>query len=162
MLIWMTGLIVVQGAGLTGTTVAARLAENKSISVLLIEVRLQRVKYMRYYILNSSKAGNDDRTNPNVYSIYNYGAAFNGPLDWAWPTDQGKVMHGGKTLGGSSSINGGHWTRGLIAQYDAWTQLLETTDSGMGWNWAGLFTYMKKVRCSLDFLKEILIIHHLG
>jgi choline dehydrogenase-like flavoprotein len=24
----------------------------------------------------------------------------------------------GKTLGGSSSINGGHWTRGLAAQYD--------------------------------------------
>lgn len=58
-------------------------------------------------------------------------------------------MHGGKTLGGSSSINGGHWTRGLAAQYDAWTQLLETNEAGMGWNWAGLFTYMKKVGLDL-------------
>ncbi|KAI0820577.1 alcohol oxidase [Trametes gibbosa] len=117
---------IVVGGGLTGTTVAARLAENPSMSILMIE------------------AGGDDRGNPEVYDIYEYSAAFGGPLDWAWGADQGKVIHGGKTLGGSSSINGGHWTRGLNAQYDALSSLLEPEEASVGWNWNGLFSYMKK------------------
>ncbi|KAI0638751.1 alcohol oxidase [Trametes polyzona] len=117
---------IVVGGGLTGTTVAARLAENPSLSILMIE------------------AGGDDRQNPQVYDIYQYSSAFNGPMDWAWPADQGKLIHGGKTLGGSSSINGGHWTRGLNAQYDAFSQLLEPEEADVGWNWEGLFSYMKK------------------
>ncbi|KAI8969674.1 alcohol oxidase [Trametes punicea] len=117
---------IVVGGGLTGTTVAARLAENSSLQILMIE------------------AGGDDRTNPEVYDIYDYSEAFGGPLDWAWGADQGKVIHGGKTLGGSSSINGAAWTRGLNAQYDAWSTLLEPEEASVGWNWDGLFSYMKK------------------
>ncbi|KAJ6555178.1 hypothetical protein DFH09DRAFT_1365857 [Mycena vulgaris] len=117
---------IVVGGGLTGMTVAARLAESPAITVLLIE------------------AGQDDRSNAEVYDIYNYAQAFGGPMDWAWKAEQGKVIHGGKTLGGSSSINGGHWTRGLNAQYDAWSTLLEADEASVGWNWAGLFGYMKK------------------
>ncbi|KAJ7855567.1 alcohol oxidase [Mycena leptocephala] len=117
---------IVVGGGLTGMTVAARLAENPAMTVLLIE------------------AGEDDRTNPEIYDIYDYSQAFGGPMDWAWTAEQGKVIHGGKTLGGSSSINGGHWNRGLNAQYDAWSTLLEANESSVGWNWTGMFSYMKK------------------
>jgi choline dehydrogenase len=67
---------IVIGAGLTGITVAARLAENPNISVLLIE------------------AGSDNRKDSRVYDLYAYSKAFGTELDWAWPTDQGKVMHG--------------------------------------------------------------------
>ena len=67
---------IIVGSGQTGTTVAARLAENSALKILLIE------------------AGGDDRTNPDVYDIYAYSWVFNGPLDWAWPTDQGKTMRG--------------------------------------------------------------------
>ncbi|THH14087.1 hypothetical protein EW146_g6212 [Bondarzewia mesenterica] len=49
---------IVVGAGLTGTTVAARLAENSGMTVLLIE------------------AGNDDRGDSRVYDIYEYSQAF--------------------------------------------------------------------------------------
>lgn len=52
----------------------------------------------------------------------------------------------GKTLGGGTSINGGAWTRGLNAQYDAWSKLLEDSEASVGWNWDGMFSYMKKVR----------------
>ena len=72
---------IVVGGGLAGTTVAARLAENSAISVLLIE------------------AGGDDRGNSQVYDIYEYAQAFNGPLDWAWQSDRGKVLHGCVMLG---------------------------------------------------------------
>ncbi|KAJ7111152.1 alcohol oxidase [Mycena crocata] len=117
---------IVVGGGLTGITVASRLAENPDITVLLIE------------------AGQDDRSNSEIYDLYAYSQAFGGPMDWAWKAEQGKVLHGGKTLGGSSSINGGHWTRGLNAQYDAWSKLLEDSEASVGWNWAGMFSYMKK------------------
>ena len=34
----------------------------------------------------------------------------------------------------------------MKAQYDAISSLLEPGDAGTGWNWNGLFAYMKKVR----------------
>ncbi|KAF7368744.1 Glucose oxidase [Mycena venus] len=43
-----------------------------------------------------------------------------------------------------TSINGAAWTRGLNAQYDAWSTLLEDDEASVGWNWAGMFNYMKK------------------
>ena len=55
------------------------------------------------------------------------------------------LQYSGKTLGGSSSINGGHWTRGMSSQYDAWSTLLESSEASVGWNWDNLWGYMKKV-----------------
>ncbi|KAJ3979575.1 hypothetical protein F5890DRAFT_1546233 [Lentinula detonsa] len=117
---------IVVGAGLAGTTVAARLAENSEVTVLLVE------------------AGSDNRTDDIIYDVYAYSQAFGTALDWAWPTDQGKTIRGGKTLGGSTSINGAHYTRGMQAQYDAWTTLLDTSDADAGWDWEGIFQYMQK------------------
>ena len=70
---------------MAGITVAARLAENPSVTVLVIE------------------AGGDDRNDPRVYDIYRYGEAFGSELMWNWPTDQGRGIIGGKTLGGGST-----------------------------------------------------------
>ncbi|KAK7044129.1 hypothetical protein VNI00_007846 [Paramarasmius palmivorus] len=118
---------IVIGGGLTGLTVASRLSEDPTVTVLLVE------------------AGQDKRDDSRVYDVFQYGAAFgDDSLTWHWNSDQGKIMYGGKTLGGSSSINGAHFTKGSAAQYDAWTSLLETSDANSGWNWAGMFSYMKK------------------
>lgn len=67
---------VIVGAGLAGTTIAVRLAEDPSVKILVVE------------------PGGDDRDDPQVYDIYQYKAAFMGPLDWAWETDQGRLIHG--------------------------------------------------------------------
>ncbi|KZS92239.1 alcohol oxidase [Sistotremastrum niveocremeum HHB9708] len=117
---------IVVGGGLAGFTVAARLAENSSATILLIE------------------AGGDDRTNPNVFDIYNYGAAFGSYLDWNWQADQGRAIHGGKTLGGSTSINGAAWTRATADQYNALSSLLPASQSSLNWNFNSLLTYMQK------------------
>jgi choline dehydrogenase-like flavoprotein len=105
---------------------ATRLAENSSLKILLVE------------------AGGDDRTNPLIYDIHQYSKAFGTNLDWAWPADQGRVIRGGKTLGGSTSINGAAWTRGLASQYDALSSLLLPAQANLNWTWANLFGYMKK------------------
>ncbi|KAG6885230.1 hypothetical protein C0993_004637 [Termitomyces sp. T159_Od127] len=117
---------IVVGGGLTGTTVAARLTEDPRISVLVIE------------------AGADDRKDSRVYDINAYGQFFGTHLDWSWPTTEGRVISGGKTFGGGSSINGAAYTRGSKEQYDAWSSLLETSEANVGWDWAGLWSYMKK------------------
>ncbi|KAH6904571.1 glucose oxidase [Coprinopsis sp. MPI-PUGE-AT-0042] len=111
---------IVVGGGLAGITVAARLAENPGVTVLVIE------------------AGGDDRNDGRVYDIFRYGEAFGSELMWSWGTDHGRGIIGGKTLGGGTSINGAAFTRGQQAQYDA------MDEASVGWNWAGVFSYMKK------------------
>jgi len=64
---------IIVGGGLTGTTVASRLAEDSNVTVLMIE------------------AGADDRKNSQVYDIYNYGQFFGSKLNWAWPTEKGNM-----------------------------------------------------------------------
>lgn len=67
---------IVVGSGTAGTAVAARLAENPDLTILTIEV------------------GGDNRTNPEVFNVLDFPNLLGGPLDWAWPADQGKVIHG--------------------------------------------------------------------
>ncbi|KAG9093186.1 hypothetical protein FRC07_011517, partial [Ceratobasidium sp. 392] len=117
---------IIVGGGLTGLTVAARLAEVSTNSILVIE------------------AGRDDRGDSRIYDIYKYTQAFGTDMNWNFPADQGKSIVAGKTLGGSSSINGAAFTRGLAAQYDAWSSLLTPAEQSLNWNWKSLFGYMKK------------------
>ncbi|EJC99457.1 glucose oxidase [Fomitiporia mediterranea MF3/22] len=117
---------IIVGGGLAGLTVASRLTEDPSKTILVIE------------------AGNDDRNDPRVFDVLEYGVAFGTSLDWAWPTDQGKIIHSGRTLGGSSSINGAAITRGIKGQYDAFSKVLSNEEASLEWNWDSLFSYMKK------------------
>ncbi|EJC97364.1 glucose oxidase [Fomitiporia mediterranea MF3/22] len=122
---------IIVGGGLAGLTVAGRLSEDSAKTVLVIE------------------AGNDDRTNKSVYDVTQYGTAFGSSLTWTWETDLGRDILGSVSdsfdlIGGSSSINGAVWTRGMKEQYDAFAQLLGEEDASLNWNFDSLFEYMKK------------------
>ena len=90
---------IVVGGGTSGLTVANRLSENPSISVLVIE------------------RGVDVQDNINVTNVDNdnFGRAVGTDLDYSFQTtDQTQTggtvltLSAGKALGGSSAINGSH------------------------------------------------------
>ncbi|TKY84622.1 hypothetical protein EX895_006524 [Sporisorium graminicola] len=123
--------MIIVGAGLAGLTVANRISANPALKVLVIE------------------AGDDERNNPDVYDVDNYGKAFGTSLAYSFATvpqvgGHPKDIKGGRTLGGSTSINGAAWNRASRAQYDALGPLMVNSTTSGGWDWDGLLGYMKK------------------
>jgi len=55
-----------------------------------------------------------------------------------------RPYNAGRVVGGSSLLNGMVWTRGSMADYDAWEAL-----GNPGWGWKGLLPYFKKASSSL-------------
>jgi choline dehydrogenase len=101
--------VVVVGAGSAGCVLAARLSEDPATRVLLLE------------------AGPPDRS-LWIHLPIGYGKTMWDPkVNWCFQTEPEPHMNGrriywprGKTLGGSSSINGLIYIRGQREDYDAW------------------------------------------
>ncbi len=113
---------VVVGAGAAGAVVAARLSEDRDVSVLVLEAGgkgrgpLFSVPLMTGVLLRSTIANWSYVTEPE--------AELNGRMI-RWPR--------GKALGGSTAINGMVYMRGLPSDYDRWAQ------SGLqGWDWTSV------------------------
>lgn len=115
---------VVVGAGSAGAVVAARLSEDRSVSVLLIE------------------AGPVDKA-LELHVPAAFSKLFRGPYDWSYDTVPQAALGGrtiywprGKTLGGSSSLNAMMWIRGFAADYDEWA-----LTAGDQWSWERLVPF---------------------
>ena len=119
---------IIVGAGSAGCVLANRLSANPKISVLLIE------------------AGGKD-TYPWIHIPVGYYKTMHNPkTDWCFKTEPDESINGrsinyprGKTLGGSSSINGLLYIRGQSRDYDIWRQLGNT-----GWGWEDVLPYFIK------------------
>jgi choline dehydrogenase len=119
---------IVTGAGSAGCAVAGRLAEAGRYRVLLLE------------------AGPPDK-NPWIHIPLGFAKTYVDPrVNWKFETEPQPQMHGrrlylprGKTLGGSSSINGMVYIRGNHGDYDEWRQRGCT-----GWDWDSVLPYFKK------------------
>ena len=119
---------IVVGAGSAGCVLANRLSADPSVKVLLLE------------------AGGKDN---NIWIKIPLGLMYvigNPRTDWCYETEPEPECNGrkipiprGKTLGGSSSINGMVYVRGQPQDYDVWRQL-----GNAGWSWSDVLPYFKK------------------
>tara|TARA_B100001057_G_scaffold263094_1_gene263256 strand:+ start:291 stop:1886 length:1596 start_codon:yes stop_codon:yes gene_type:complete len=119
---------IILGAGSAGCVLANRLTEDPNNKVLLIE------------------AGGKD-TNPWIHIPVGYYKTMHNPeVDWCYKTEPDKTMANrsipyprGKTLGGSSSINGLLYIRGQEQDYNIWRQ-----QGNKGWGWDDVLPYFLK------------------
>jgi len=119
---------IIVGAGSAGSVIAARLSERPDVRVLLVE------------------AGGEDRSFWLKIPV-GYGRTIADPrVNWKYMTAPNPALGGrqiywprGKTLGGSSSINGLIYIRGQAQDYDQWRQL-----GNEGWGYADVLPYFRK------------------
>ncbi len=119
---------IVVGAGSTGCTLAARLSEDPSAEVLLVEAG----KRERDPLLSMPIAF------PIVMGVKRYNWNYFGEEE-PYADNRRIRQPRGKGLGGSSLINGMLYARGHARDYDEWRQLgLE------GWSWQDVLPYFKR------------------
>jgi choline dehydrogenase len=120
---------IIVGGGSSGSPVAQALSEDPSIKVLLLEAGPHAD---RFWV----------NTPAGMAKLY-----FNQLLNWNYYTEpmsklQGRRMYWprGKTLGGSSSINGMVFIRGHRNDFDSWRNL-----GNPGWGYDDVLPYFRKM-----------------
>jgi choline dehydrogenase len=134
----MTYDYVVVGAGSADCVLANRLSEEGRHRVLLLE------------------AGPPD-TNPWIHVPIGYGKTmFHPVLNWGFETEPDPKMNGrrvywprGRTLGGSSAVNGLIQIRGQPEDFDGWA-----AQGAEGWDWQGVLPYFRKSAISVEKITQ--------
>ena len=136
---------IIIGGGTAGLVVANRLSEDADVSILVLE------------------AGKDLSADPRVNVPALWTTLLGSEADWQYQTTTQPGLCGrsikepqGKTLGGSSAINGQAWIAPSQAGIDAWAKL-----GNPGWNWTGLVPYYKKMY-TLSPPSDKATLNHLG
>ncbi len=118
---------IIIGGGSAGSAIAARLSEDESARILLLE------------------AGGSDR-HPFFHLPAGFAKMTKGIGSWGWSTTPQKAMQNkvfnytqAKVIGGGSAINAQIYTRGAAQDYDEWRQM-----GCDGWSYKEVLPYFKK------------------
>ena len=120
---------VIVGAGSAGSVLANRLSEDRNITICVLE------------------AGPAD-WHPYIHLPAGFIKTFyNKSINWCYTQEPGDYTNGrrifsprGKTLGGSSSINGHIYNRGQRGDFDTWAQY-----GNRGWGYADVLPYFRRM-----------------
>jgi choline dehydrogenase len=120
---------IIVGAGSAGCVLANRLSEDQNVTICVLE------------------AGPRD-TNPFIHIPAGFIKTFYNPnVNWCYSQEPGPWTGGrrifaprGKTLGGSSAINGLIFNRGQRLDFETWAQL-----GNRGWGYADILPYFKRL-----------------
>ncbi|KAF2652628.1 GMC oxidoreductase [Lophiostoma macrostomum CBS 122681] len=127
--------IIIVGGGTAGSVVASRLADAKSLRILVLE------------------AGPDASSHKHTSVPSDAVHLFGSELDWKYITEpqvhlDGKPRYNGavRALGGATIINNGGWIRGDRQDYDEWARLVDDKR----WSYDGLLPYFKRTETHWD------------
>jgi choline dehydrogenase-like flavoprotein len=128
---------IVVGGGSAGSVIAARLSEDPSAKVLVLE------------------AGSSDR-HPLFHLPAGFAKMTKGIGSWGWTTVPQRHMQNkvfpytqAKVIGGGSSINAQIYTRGAAQDYDDWRQM-----GCVGWSYNDVLPYFRKSEDNDSFEDE--------
>ncbi len=124
---------VIVGAGSAGSVLANRLGEDPNVSICVLEAGPSDLSPFIHIPAGFIYTIKDPKVN------WLYGTE---PTDWT--AGRSVPVPRGKTLGGSSSINGHIYTRGNRLDYDNWAQR-----GNRGWGYADVLPYFKRSECRI-------------
>jgi choline dehydrogenase len=119
---------VIIGAGSAGSVLAARLSEDPDVSVCVLEAGPSDWHPFIHIPAGFIKT----ITDPRVNWLYKMEPSH-------WTGGRAIAAPRGKTLGGSSSINGHIYNRGQPMDFDTWAQM-----GNRGWGFADVLPYFKR------------------
>lgn len=117
---------VIVGGGQAGTVIAARLSEDPSVSVLVVE----------YGYFNTDPARLEPSSSTTYLTRYRYNMT---SVAQTGLNGRTQGLYAACCMGGGSTINGMLLNRGAAADYDSWEAL-----GNEGWGWDGLYPYFIK------------------
>jgi choline dehydrogenase len=130
---------IIIGAGSAGCVLANRLTENGRNSVCVLEAGPRDWNPFIHIPAGFMKT----LVNPNINWMYETTAT-------EWTSNRAIAVPRGKTLGGSSSINGHVYNRGQKMDFDTWSQ-----KGNKGWGYADVLPYFKRCEQKIGVGEEI-------